>query len=206
MFTGKKGGSTKLRGKAAEVRYFGHVLLRIWRMHMSQARSVHRKILKMLEASCEMETILENHRDAFALPGDIPSFLTCVASQRLIGKVPMLHTYSTPVCLQTSECPPGDHPYYSADSSLVEARTGSCPGDAAEKLFRTASDHYYTFWELREHFRLEVSDLFQLTQKGHSCMHMFKRSGHMNPRRVWCYKFEDFMGHMRILALASSHG
>ena len=31
-------------------------------------------------------------------------------------------------------------------------------------------------------------------------MHACLKGGEMNPRKVWCFKFEDYMGHMRRLA------
>ena len=75
-----------------------------------------------------------------------------------------------------------------------------CPGRAHKQLVRAGFHHYYKFWELREHFRVENLQLFQLTQKAHSCQHACLLSNVLNPRFSWCYKFEDFMGAMRILS------
>ena len=38
--------------------------------------------------------------------------------------------------------------------------------------------------------------------KAHSCMHMVLMSHHMNPRMVWCFGGETFMGVMRLLGEA----
>lgn len=70
----------------------------------------------------------------------------------------------------------------------------------AEELLKTGLNHYKLFWGLREHFRIEGEQFFQLTAKAHSCCHSCVLSGEINPRKVWCFKFEDYMGHMRRLA------
>ena len=38
--------------------------------------------------------------------------------------------------------------------------------------------------------------------KAHSCMHMVLMSHHINPRMVWCFDGETFMGVMRLLGQA----
>jgi len=40
--------------------------------------------------------------------------------------------------------------------------------------------------------------------KAHSCMHMALMSNFMNPRMVWCFGGETFMGVMRLLGEASN--
>ena len=70
MFSSSTGSSTKLRGKAAEVRHFGHVLLRVWRKYYNQNLHLHRTMEICLRTSCEMEAILDDHPHEFALPGD----------------------------------------------------------------------------------------------------------------------------------------
>jgi len=67
-----------------------------------------------------------------------------------------------------------------------------CTGPAADELFSAGCDHYTEFWKLREHFVDEEMPLFQMTQKAHSCLHACLLSSVMNPRRTWCFKFEDF--------------
>ena len=66
--------------------------------------------------------------------------------------------------------------------------------------------HFKLFWDLREHFRLEGMQLFQLTAKAHQNMHSCILSVALNPRRSWCFSHEDFMGKMRTLALMASKG
>ena len=65
----KLGGTTKLRGKAGEIRAFGKVLCRLFEMHSNQHLVVHQKILLCLQLGVKMETILDGHHDDFALPG-----------------------------------------------------------------------------------------------------------------------------------------
>ena len=44
--------------------------------------------------------------------------------------------------------------------------------------------------------------LFFSVHKAHSCMHMVLMSEFMNPRMVWCFDGETFMGVMRLLGEA----
>ena len=48
-------GHPKLRGKAAEIRHFGPVLLEVWRKHMKPRLDTHRKIELMLSLNVRME-------------------------------------------------------------------------------------------------------------------------------------------------------
>ena len=78
--------------------------------------------------------------------------------------------------------------------------TKMIPEAAAADLWEVANAHYQKFWDLRAHYRAENLRLFQVTQKAHSNMHSCLRSGELNPRVCWCFKYEDFMGTMRKLA------
>ena len=49
MFTTKS--QPKLKGKAAEVRDMGPVMVRVWRKHMNQNLGIHKKILAVLQGS-----------------------------------------------------------------------------------------------------------------------------------------------------------
>ncbi len=75
-------------------------------------------------------------------------------------------------------------------------------GDVADDFEATAWMHYDVFWELREHFRKEKMQLFQLTQKGHSAMHAALLCRSWNPRFSWCFGAESWMATGRRLALA----
>ncbi len=77
-------------------------------------------------------------------------------------------------------------------------------GEAADDFERTAWMHYNAFWELREHFRTEGTQLFVLTQKAHSAMHAALLCRCLNPRFSWCYRAESWMGVARTLALSCS--
>ena len=57
----------KLRGKAAEIKYFGVVLLWVWNKYMNQALAIHRQISLMLQMNLRMETILTLCRDCTVL-------------------------------------------------------------------------------------------------------------------------------------------
>ena len=65
----KEKGSCRLRGKAGEVRWMNYVLEKVWEKHYNPDLAVHRLILKMLKASCEMERILDNNKRDYALKG-----------------------------------------------------------------------------------------------------------------------------------------
>ncbi len=65
--------------------------------------------------------------------------------------------------------------------------------------------HYKVFWDIREHFRAEGMQLFQLTAKAHQNMHSCLLCVALSPRKCWCFGHEDFMGKMRILAHRASH-
>ena len=80
-------------------------------------------------------------------------------------------------------------------------------GPVANDLLSSALVHYQVFWNLREHFRQEQSQLFVLTSKAHSLIHLCAGSGDtLNPRLTWCYQAEDFMGKMRVLAHSCTRG
>ena len=80
------------------------------------------------------------------------------------------------------------------------------PEKAADDFKSTGHVHLSMFYELKAHFATEHGKLFQLTQKGHYAMHCCLRGAEMNPRRVWCYSGEDFMGKCRDLAASCSRG
>lgn len=93
---------------------------------------------------------------------------------------------------------------YSTCSLLLNNNTFTAT--ASEDLIGTGFMHFRVFWALREHFRIDCKQLFQLTPKAHQCMHCCLLSNIMNPRRTWCYGHEDFMGKMRTLGLSASKG
>ena len=62
-------GTAKLRGKAGEVRAFGAVLCRVFEEHYDPEDLSHRKMLLCLKKGVRMEDILDEHPDAYALPG-----------------------------------------------------------------------------------------------------------------------------------------
>ena len=80
-------------------------------------------------------------------------------------------------------------------------------GPVASDLLSSARIHYQVFWNLREHFREEHAQLFVLTSKAHSLIHLCAGSGDtLNPRLSWCFQAEDLMGKMRVLAHSCTRG
>lgn len=65
----KTSGSTKLRGKAGEIRAFAPIIHRIWQQHYNPNLEIHTKIELSLRLGCRMEEILDLHRDEFVIPG-----------------------------------------------------------------------------------------------------------------------------------------
>ena len=66
MFTTKS--APKLQGKAAEIKDFGPVLVRLWRKYSNPRLLIHQKIMVVLQGSAHCDTILDDHKTEFALP------------------------------------------------------------------------------------------------------------------------------------------
>ncbi|CAE7455354.1 hypothetical protein AK812_SmicGene15091 [Symbiodinium microadriaticum] len=66
----RKNNIVKLRGKASEIRHLHGPILEIWRHHMVEAVSVHRKILVMLKLNSTLEGILTNAKGDFVLSAE----------------------------------------------------------------------------------------------------------------------------------------
>ena len=58
----KQSGAVKLRGKAAEVKNVGLVVLNLWQQYHNGAVEVHRMVLAMLKMNVKMESILADHK------------------------------------------------------------------------------------------------------------------------------------------------
>ena len=72
----KTQGTTKLRGKAGEIRAFAPVIHRLWQQYYNPDDEIHKKIELCLRLGCDMERILDENREEFALPGLV--FVLCV--------------------------------------------------------------------------------------------------------------------------------
>ena len=70
MFAYSDSGYPKLKGKAGEIRHFGHALHDIWLASMDRDDEFHRNIELGLRASCQMEFLLDKHADEFVFPPD----------------------------------------------------------------------------------------------------------------------------------------
>ena len=60
----------RLKGRAAEIRHFVEPLMVVFRKYMSRESQPHRQILMALEASAEMERILDDHVGDYVLPDE----------------------------------------------------------------------------------------------------------------------------------------
>ena len=63
----KKKGSPKLRGKGAQIKAFGPLLLDLWAQWMNDSCPWHHKIKTMLKLSCSLEKLLEEDSGEMAL-------------------------------------------------------------------------------------------------------------------------------------------
>jgi hypothetical protein len=113
------------------------------------------------------EEILDEHPDDFALPGATSHVDITLYIKSLFNTTARLLAIC--LCIFTE-------------------------GPVADEMFAVACEHYSAFWILRTHFSIEETNFFQLTQKAHSCLHGCLLAGVMNPRRTWCFKFEDCVG------------
>ena len=70
MFEPKSGKFPLLKGKAYEVKVLAKPLLKVWRDAMDNENRAHRNIEILLEASVQLEDLLEKHKDNFRILGD----------------------------------------------------------------------------------------------------------------------------------------
>ncbi len=66
MFTSSS--QPKMKGKAAEIKDLGPVVVRLWLKYYNKRVEVHRQILAVLEASAHLDEILTDHPTDFVLP------------------------------------------------------------------------------------------------------------------------------------------
>ena len=66
MFTSSS--QPKMKGKAAEIKDLGPVLVKLWQRYFNSRLEVHRQILAVLEASAHLDNILREHPSDFVLP------------------------------------------------------------------------------------------------------------------------------------------
>lgn len=64
----RKSDFPKLRGKAAEIKHFGPVVLALFTKFMNKNLEIHKTIQTLLKLNVKMEQILESHKEAVALP------------------------------------------------------------------------------------------------------------------------------------------
>lgn len=85
----RQSGCPKLRGKAAEIKWFGGALLSSWEKWMNPALSVHRDIQVLLKMNVFMEEILNNHKNEVSLPEEEAALFEecCATMLTLHGKL-----------------------------------------------------------------------------------------------------------------------
>ena len=66
MFTSKS--APKMKGKAAEIKDLGPVLVKVWKKYYNPGLTIHNKILTILEGSAHLDKILTDHPSDFVLP------------------------------------------------------------------------------------------------------------------------------------------
>jgi len=66
MFTTKS--QPQMKGKAAEIKDLGPVMVRLWRKYCNPEGEINRKILSILEGSCHLDDILAKHVEDVVLP------------------------------------------------------------------------------------------------------------------------------------------
>jgi len=64
-------GGVRLKGKGGELRHLGQSLHLAYKKFYDASISIQRKIELALRTSCRMESILDEHKKSFALPGAI---------------------------------------------------------------------------------------------------------------------------------------
>ena len=126
-----------LRGKSAQIRHFGNVLLAVFRYYMDERELTHRLIRQLLQASIEFESILDDNDSAFKLPLS-----------------------------------------------------------AANALLKQARRYALCVQGLRNEFGVREL-LFHITPKFHYLLHIAEYSKQINPKLVWCYGAEDFVGKIK---------
>jgi len=67
MFT-RKNKTPKLKGKAAEIKYFGQVLLALWTRFMKSTIAIHKQIQLMLKMNVRMEALIIEHKHSVKFP------------------------------------------------------------------------------------------------------------------------------------------
>ena len=68
MFYRPAYGFPKLRGKAAEIKYFGATLLRVWEKHMNVEIELHRRVRLMLRMNVMCEQLLTECKEEVCFP------------------------------------------------------------------------------------------------------------------------------------------
>jgi hypothetical protein len=78
MFTTKS--QPKMKGKAAEIKDLGQVLVPIWKKYFNPKKEMDKKILTVLEGSAHLDAILTDHPSEWVLPPHIADDLlaTCL--------------------------------------------------------------------------------------------------------------------------------
>lgn len=68
MFQGGGKNFPVLKGKAAEIRGVLPAVTFVFTHHMDRTNTQHKQVKLALEAACEMEALLDDHKDSYTLP------------------------------------------------------------------------------------------------------------------------------------------
>ena len=165
-------GSCKLRGKANEVKWFTHVMAKLWEKYYNSALSVHRLVLTCLQAGAAMEKSLDANKHYYALPGNHFWLLIYLSTYEFHDLYRHLKS-----SIYNYAC----HLAY----AWASLNKNNFTDDVAKKLVASAFIHYNSFWQLKEHYDSENTSYFRLTSKAHHCLHACISSKSLSPRRVF---------------------
>lgn len=70
MFANDEKGFPHLKGKAAELRHFAPALKETFEEHMVTSNLQHKQVVRMLDIAIRMESLLDEHADAYILPAE----------------------------------------------------------------------------------------------------------------------------------------
>ena len=85
----------RLKGKAAELKSFGHPLLDVWQEHMSDECLQHKQVHLLLKSSVKLEDMLHEHKALVRFPEEIADHFLEVACRLLMLATALARHYNT---------------------------------------------------------------------------------------------------------------
>ena len=177
FFQNQKG--LKLKGKAAQIKEFGRPLLSFWEKLHNEELRIHKLILVYLKLNVKIENILDDNKKEIYL-----SYFTSTEKKHILWKN-------------------FKHLWWNAYTIF------SVSGSQEAATFKTTCFNmahiHSVLWEHFQGEDLPVT-LFTITSKLHWMMHSALLASYISPRRVWCFKGEDFMKCTQLLAASCVSG